>query len=543
MRRLITACGFAIGAVLLAAVAPALGGGVSGGPIVDRPPVESGWAAGQEIPPAYFQQTPLVLQLADLGTIYDSAAITDIAIGDLDRDGAADIVAAWYATDAHDTLNNLRYVTVFYGDGNGAFVRGSQFNLLVRDTSNYMRSVFANGTAALALGDFDGDGDKDIAVTAYFGDEIWFIENLGGRNYTPRFKYVFNINTTGNNITPPEAIAADFDGDGRDDLAYIIDPTLRINFVTIVFWRTSSALANIYRVGWDGADVGFPVSYTRGLAAADFNNDNRPDLCFTGVTSQGTEIPPAVAVIWYGLNTSTRLFNTSIEYPPFVCSDVQDVRSTSLCDPLLVFSDRNGTQITSWNSTCGAGVDYAQESVVAGFSGVAVDRGMTVVSADLNRDAVPDLVTRQRSGATCDRVEIALGMPGLQDWLKQPSSTISTCGFSDVTTNQILRPRNLAVGDLFWSADPEIVAAFGPSGGGPAGLGRLEIAIWPNGCRGDINHDGGTDVLDLTILLSSLNCVGSPNYRPEADLNRSGCVDFSDLTLLLADYGCSAGPS
>src|SRR5262245_5481569 len=184
----------------------------------------------RSLAPVLFHSQPQSILVADLGPQFDSAAITEVVAADIDRDGSRDVIVSWFATDVENPAGNLRYVTIFYGDGMGGFIRGNEFNLYIRNTANQQRSIFANGTAAMALGDFDADSDLDIAVTANFGDEIWFIENLGARTYTPRFKHVFGIDTSGNAITPPEAVVGDFDGDGRADLAYLIDPTQRINF-------------------------------------------------------------------------------------------------------------------------------------------------------------------------------------------------------------------------------------------------------------------------------------------------------------------------
>lgn len=496
--------------------------------------------APRGLPSVNFQPVPWILQVAELGPEFENSRITDLAIEDVDRDGCRDIVVAWWATHESDYSAHQRYLTIFYGDCFGAFTRGTQINLYIRDLGNQQRSIFANGTAAMALGDYDGDGDKDIAVTANFGDEIWFVENLGNRQYTPRFRHVFNINTAGNFMTPPRAVAGDFDGDGREDLAYIIDPVQRFNFVTIAFWKTSSTLANISRRNWEGVDPGFYVSFTRGLDVADFNNDGRADLVFTGSQSVGQESMPAVSLIWYGFSASTLTFSTAFEFPTMICSDVAVVRHPSLCDPGTVFGDRNGFSIESWNSTCGSSVDYSFGESEGGFSTTSFDRGMAVVAADVNDDGLPDVVTRQKTGdpADCAWVEIALADSPGGGWTRLPPSTLQSCGFDETEFDQIQRPRNLAVGQLFWNSAPEIIAGFGPMLDEKNGHSRLEIAIWPNSCRGDINHDGVTDVADLTTLMSAFGCMG-PGYLDEADLDRSGCVDLADLTLILADFGCT----
>lgn len=60
----------------------------------------------------------------------------------------------------------------------------------------------------------------------------------------------------------------------------------------------------------------------------------------------------------------------------------------------------------------------------------------------------------------------------------------------------------------------------------------------PFGIPSDINHDGTTDILDLTLLLSHFgNCTTDPEFYPQADLDGRGCVDLPDLSILLTQYG------
>ncbi|MBI5865698.1 MAG: hypothetical protein HZB38_14555 [Planctomycetes bacterium] len=60
----------------------------------------------------------------------------------------------------------------------------------------------------------------------------------------------------------------------------------------------------------------------------------------------------------------------------------------------------------------------------------------------------------------------------------------------------------------------------------------------PFGIPADINHDGTTDLLDLTMFLSHFGtCTTDPEFYPQADLDGRGCVDLADLSILLAQYG------
>jgi len=59
------------------------------------------------------------------------------------------------------------------------------------------------------------------------------------------------------------------------------------------------------------------------------------------------------------------------------------------------------------------------------------------------------------------------------------------------------------------------------------------------GCAGDVDGDGDTDLSDLAALLTAYGSfVGQPSYNANADFDDDEDVDLSDLAFLLADYGC-----
>jgi len=494
-------------------------------------------------PPTFFLPEPWTLEVATLGDEIDAADITDVEVADFNADGRVDVAIAWYATDLDDMDHNMRSLSVYFGEGVGSFVLAEEYDLYVPNDIFEALSVFRNGPADIGQGDFDGDGDRDLAVTPFFGDEIWFLENLGDGTFEQHLKFPFGFNTTGNFQTPPEAVAADFDGDGREELVYIADPIQYIQGYMIHFWKTDGSIADMYRVRWEGiSDV--PVQWTRGLAVADFDCDGRPELCFSGSVNPPEEDDP-VLVFWYDLNSETRRFAVQLEYPSFLCSDVVAIRPDPRCPPGVLLTDIDGTRIEYWASECEQPMAFYLAGAESGYAGYAVNRGMTAVLADVDGDGDSDLVTRQKLGDSMQtrQVEVTLGGAHGEEWTRVQPNPVNTAGFQDLPYSEILRPRNLAVADFCGNTLPEIVAAFGPA---PVGCPDddddeelyLRAALWRNSCLGDVSRDGRTNVMDLAALLGELAGGDSSPFNPDADLNKDGRVDLADLAIVIGDYGC-----
>jgi hypothetical protein len=381
-----------------------------------------------------------------------------------------------------------------------------------------------------------------LAVTPFFGDELWLIENLGDGSFTQHLKYPFGYNSTGNTLTPPEAMSADFDGDGRDELVYISDPITYWDPWFIHFWRTNNTIANMQRKHWEGVGAGVTVRWTRGLAIADFDGDQRPDLCFSG-SLDPAEAGDPVLVFWYDLDTSTREFAVHLEYPGFLCSDVVAVQPDPACPPGVLVTDLDGTQMEYWAHDCGSPLAFYLAASQDGYAGLAPNRGVAAELGDFNGNGELDLVTRQKLGglANTKQVELTRSSQQGQQWTRLGLAPISTSGFQDEPYSEILRPRNLDVADLFGSTLPEIVAGFGPSPiGDPNSPDEsiLRIAYWANSCVGDATQDGRTNILDLGLVLVDYGHVGEQILDLNADLNKDGKVGLSDLATVLTDYGC-----
>ena len=503
--------------------------------------VEGGGYAEVDEPATLYISTPHTFTVAEFGAEIESANITDLEVADFDGDGRNDLAVAWYVTDLDDMDNNLRFLTVYLGAGTNGFTRAADIDLYVPNHMIEALSVFRNGPADIGVGDFDGDGDPDLAVTPFFGDELWFVENLGAGTFAQHLKYPFGFNSTGNFQTPPEALAADFDGDGRDELVYIADPIQYIQGDQIHFWTTDGAIADMHLTGWEGIADEF-VQWTRGLAVGDFNADGLPDLCFSGSIHPPYEDDP-VLVFWYDLNLITGRFKVHTEYPNFLCSDVVAVQPDPSCPPGVLVTGLDGTRIEYWAHECSLpSFSFYRAAGAEHYAGYAADRGMTAVTADVDGDGDVDLVTRQKLGEFTSRRQVEITLCSAQglEWTRVRPAPVSSFGFQDLPYSEILRPRNLAVADLFGNTLPEIVAGFGP---GPAGslscdgASVLRVACWANSCLGDITRDGYTDMADVSAVIADFK-QPVPPANPDADINKDGWVDLVDLSTVMANYGC-----
>lgn len=177
-----------------------------------------------------------------VGTI--SAFPTDLAIADFDNDTNLDIITS-NAQSVDDSLGLL------LGDGDGTF----QAATAIATTCDRPESVVAD--------DFDADGDIDVAVACFASAEVAILLGDGLGNFaTP---VIYDLNGLSNN--PYWIMSVDIDNDGKRDL------------VT----SGNSSFAVLAGNG-DGTFAPPFVTATSGVlfgaVAEDFDGDGRTDLAF-----------------------------------------------------------------------------------------------------------------------------------------------------------------------------------------------------------------------------------------------------------------------
>lgn len=163
-----------------------------------------------------------------------------VVAADFNNDGKRDIVAA---SQSGDTVN------VFLSNGNGTFGVPDAFDA-------------NNSPVALAVGDFDDDNNRDLAV-ANSQDGVSVLFGNGNGTFDAPILFSTGINVSG-------IVAADFNGDGNSDLAATVTGSHSVKVMLYVGGM------NIFSItSYDVTNVPSAV------AAADFNNDSKPDLAVT----------------------------------------------------------------------------------------------------------------------------------------------------------------------------------------------------------------------------------------------------------------------
>ena len=183
-----------------------------------------------------------------------------LAVGDFNGDGKPDLVVANSGTNTVSVLLN----TTAMGATTPTFAT---------------QQTFATGTgpAALAVGDFNGDGKPDLAVANAGGNTVSVLLNttaMGATTPTFAAQQTFAVGAA------PAALAVgDFNGDGKPDLAVANggDATVSVLLNTTAMGATTPTFAaqQTFATGTGPA----------ALAVGDFNGDGKPDLAVVNQTA------------------------------------------------------------------------------------------------------------------------------------------------------------------------------------------------------------------------------------------------------------------
>ncbi len=301
-----------------------------------------------------------------------------IAAPDVNGDGIRDLLVV------NQTSNN---VTVLLGKGDGTFSAAPASPVAVGSTPR-----------GIAVADFNGDGKLDFAV-ANFGDNtisVFLGDGQGGFTPAPGSPFLL----PGGEQGPNALVAADFDNDGKPDLA-VVDRTT--NQVSVLLGKGdgtfSEAAKSPIAVGKS------PVA----LAAGDLNGDTRPDLAVVNQTD---------ATVTVLLNNGDATFSLSASSPLATGTspssvDIADFNLDGLGDIVVT---NQGADTISVNLGLGAGL-FAPRLALPTAAGPSA-----VVAADLNGDGRPDAAIAEETANQVSIIfdPVSFGGSGGVGALQQP---------------------------------------------------------------------------------------------------------------------------
>jgi hypothetical protein len=344
-----------------------------------------------------------------------------LAVGDFNGDGIPDLAVANFGGPPPPPVSQGT-VSILLGNGDGTF----------RAAVDYQTGRNASG---VAVGDFNGDGFLDLAVTDSADNDVSVLLGNGDGTFRPAVTY-----RTGD--FPAWLVVADFNGDGIPDLAVANAGSSGSN--------PTPGMVSILLGKGDGSFLA-AVNYTVGtepwsLAVGDFNGDGIPDLVVAiseGLPSLPNVVPSGSVAVLLGNGDGT--FQAAAKYaadlnPTSV--GVGDFNGDGILDLAVANFLSNDVSVLLGNGdgTFQAAVNYP--------IGAPLWPQLSVLVRDFNGDGILDLAVVSDSG-----VRVLLG---------NGDGTFRTTPITYVPGGH-LYGRGLAVGDFNGDGLPDIAVTNGSS--------------------------------------------------------------------------------
>jgi len=396
------------------------------------------------------------------------------------------------------------------------------------------KTDFTTGTDPniVSVGDFNGDGKPDMAVTNFNSSSVSvFMNTTPPGASTPTFSSKTDFIT---GTAPSSVSIGDFNGDGKLDLAVANANSSSVS--VLLNTTTPGATTPAFSTRTDFTTVAGPIS----ISIGDFNGDGKLDLVVAN------PVPNSVSVL---LNTtppgaSTPTFSSKTDFitgssPEFV--SIGDLNGDG--KPDMAVTNFNSSSVSVFLNTTSPGASIPTFSSRADFT--TGDSPNSVSIGDLNGDGKPDLAVANRFSSSVS-VFLNTTIPG--------NAIPTFSSKTDFTTGSL--PEFVSIGDLNGDGRADFAVAntnsvsvsvflnITPPGASTptfssktdftTGVGPLSVSV------NDFNGDGLPDLAvanttpnTVSVLLNTTN-IGTPSvsYNVKADFatgSRPRTVSIGDI--------------
>ena len=322
---------------------------------------------------------------------------------DIDEDGIDDLVFP-------PSRKGIGQPAIYKGLGDGAF-------RLMRE-SGWLRGI-PYDYGGVATGDFDGDGNRDIVLAIHFKQQyVLYGDGKGTFGRSER------LQAPDPRLTSRACTVADFNGDGRDDIAFIAELDLDMGSNQLIEDSPTVWVQLNTEQGWRLQKTGFPIRLiSDDIESVDVDGDGRIDLVVGSNTAD-----------WRKMVYYNREDGWQEEYSFGVLAntyhfDVEPVtRADGAVEVYSAFMQYRLIEGTNHSRTGLIRYEWTADGMVAPNGAVYFDDDRTnpyvrVGVGDLNGDGITDMVSGRKLGG----LEVWLGT-GSGDFVLEKSPELAEFG-------------------------------------------------------------------------------------------------------------------